>query len=221
VALGSYQSSTYARRFFAYSGGDTFGHGVYDAKRVNSVSGGLLDWYLHKENGQPYVSALVPVVPATGWGQRYGRYSVRFRSDVVPGYKMAFLLWPDSDNWGEGEIDFPEAGSLEKSGKDNSIYANLYPRGNTRTGTPGTPTRFSTTTQAGDGLWHIATMEWSPNKLTFILDGVNLGSKTAGVPTTPMHWVLQVETSIGGPARNSNAAGHLQVDWATMYSYAP
>jgi hypothetical protein len=64
-------------------------------------------------------------------------------------------------------------------------------------------------------------MEWSPNKLTFILDGVNLGSKTAGVPTTAMHWVLQVETSIGGPARNTNAAGHLQVDWATMYSYAP
>ena len=84
VALGSYQSSTYARRFFAYTGGDTFGHGVYDARRVNSVAGGLMDWYLHKENGQPYVSALVPVVPATGWGQRYGRYSVRFRSDVVP-----------------------------------------------------------------------------------------------------------------------------------------
>ena len=84
VALGSFHTSSYARRFFAYTGGDTFGHGVYDAKRVNSVAGGALDWYLHKENGQPYVSALVPVVPTTGWGQRYGRYSVRYRSDVVP-----------------------------------------------------------------------------------------------------------------------------------------
>jgi hypothetical protein len=67
VALGSFPTSSYARRFFAYTGGtDTFGHGRYDAKRVNSVSGGALDWYLHKENGQPYVSALVPVVPTTG-----------------------------------------------------------------------------------------------------------------------------------------------------------
>ena len=45
VALGSFPTSSYARRFFAYTGGtDTFGHGRYDAKRVNSVSGGALDW---------------------------------------------------------------------------------------------------------------------------------------------------------------------------------
>src|SRR6476469_1014362 len=222
VALGSFPTSSYARRFFAYTGGtDTFGHGRYDAKRVNSVSGGALDWYLHKENGQPYVSALAPVVPTTGWGQRYGRYSVRYKSDVVPGYKMAFLLWPDTDNWGEGEIDFPEAGSLENGGEGSAIYANMYPRGNVNSGIPGASTGFRTKTQSADGLWHIATMEWSPGKITFILDGVTLGTKTAGVPNTSMHWVFQVETSIGGPSRTSNAAGHLKVDWAAMYSYSP
>ena len=42
--------------------------------------------------------------------QAFGRFSVRFRSDPLPGYKAAWLLWPESDNWNEGEIDFPEGG---------------------------------------------------------------------------------------------------------------
>lgn len=145
---------------------------------------------------------------------------VRFRSDSVPGYKMAFLLWPDTDNWGEGEVDFPEASSLESSGTGNRIYANLYPPGNLQTGTPGPSTGFTTQTYPANSGWHTATIEWSPGKLTFVLDGVPLGTKTSGVPTTSMHWVLQLETSIDGPAANSTAAGNLQVDWAALYTYA-
>jgi len=217
VALGSFPTSSYARRFFAYTGGtDTFGHGRYDAKRVNSVSGGALDWYLHKENGQPYVSALVPVVPTTGWGQRYGRYSVRYKSDVVPGYKMAFLLWPDTNNWAEGEIDFPEVGSLESG---NALYANVFPKGDIASGYPGASVGFTTETAAADSGWHTAVIEWSPANITFALDGTTLGTITERVPDTLMHLVLQVETAIDAPAPASDVAGHVQVDAVRVDRY--
>jgi hypothetical protein len=39
----------------------------------------------------------------------YGRYSVRFKADPLAGFKIAWLLWPDSGVWPrDGEIDFPE-----------------------------------------------------------------------------------------------------------------
>src|SRR2546427_410289 len=51
------------------------------------------------------VNAPVPLLPT----MLYGRYAVRFKADPVPGYKTAWLLWPDSGNWpADGEIDFPE-----------------------------------------------------------------------------------------------------------------
>jgi hypothetical protein len=39
---------------------------------------------------------------------------VRFRADLLPGYKIAWLLWPDAYSEGlatwpqDGEVDFPE-----------------------------------------------------------------------------------------------------------------
>ncbi|SDT19245.1 Glycosyl hydrolases family 16 [Friedmanniella luteola] len=209
----------YSRRWYSYSGyNDTSGRGRYNPAAVMSTTGGALDWYVHTAGGQHNVAAMVPINPSTGWGQRYGRYSVRFRSDQLPGYKLAFMLWPDSDNWGEGEVDFPEVGSLEQG---NRIYANLYQRGNTATGTPGPSTGFRTTTDAAGSGWHVATTEWSPNKLTYYLDGKALGTLTTGVPTTSFHPVLQVETAVGGPSPSSAVSGHVQVDWVTMYAYAP
>jgi hypothetical protein len=71
---------------------------------------------------------------------------------------------------------------------------------------------------AADSGWHEATIEWLPSKLTFILDGRTLGTKTVGVPDTPMHWVLQVETSEEGPAADSAVSGHVQVDWVKAYA---
>ncbi len=220
VARGSLLSSAYGNSWYAYSGyNDTSGHGRYNPNAVMSTTGGALDWYLHTANGQHNVSAMIPRVPATGWGQKYGRYSLRFRSDVMPGYKLAFMLWPDSDNWGEGEVDFPEAGALEP-GSGNNIYANLYKRGNTAAGTPGSTTGFKTNTNPTGTGWHTATIEWAPNSLTYILDGKTLGTLKDGVPNTSFHLVLQVETALGSAPSNS-VAGHLQVDWVTMYSYAP
>jgi hypothetical protein len=214
VARGTFPQSSYGKRFFAYSGyRDTSQHGMYNPTKVMSVGNGVLDWYLHTEGGQSYVDSIIPRVPATGWGQLYGRYSIRFRSDVTPGYKLAFMLWPDSDNWAEGEVDFPEVGGLT-AGSD--IYANRYAAW--RTNLTGDTAGFKTTVPAAGNGWHTATIEWSPNRLSYILDGRTLGTTTTGVPNRSMHWVLQAETALGAPAPAASVAGHLQVDWLTIYA---
>jgi len=217
VPLGSFPGSTYRSRYFTYGGyADTSGRGWYDPAKVLSVKDGMLDWYIHTSGGMPRVSAVVPRIPSTGWGQTYGRYSVRFRSDTIKGYKMVAMLWPDSDNWGEGEIDFMETGHLAGA----KIYANMYPKGNRATGTPGTPTGFRTQVAADGNGWHVATVEWAPGSVTYWLDGTKLGTSTNGVPSTSMHMVFQVETTVDLAAPASTVAGHVQVDWIVQYARA-
>ncbi|WP_337005416.1 glycoside hydrolase family 16 protein [Microbacterium sp. LB12] len=214
-AQGGFSSSVYADRFNTYDGmKDTSGHGTYDSD-VLSAKDGVLDWYLHSTAQGPRVAALVPEVEQGNWGQLYGRYSMRFRSDPVPGYKAVSILWPDSDVWREGEVDFPELSDL---GTDPYMYANRYAagRGDLNGDTAGVRTKVS----ASDGNWHVATIDWQPGSLTYYLDGERLGTTTDRVPATEFHWVLQLETAVNSPSPDPSAAGHFQVDWVAMYSRA-
>lgn len=153
---------------------------------------------------RPYPSA------AHNNSQRYGRYSIRFRSDSMPGYKLAFLLWPDSEVWpGDGEIDFAEA---DAGGR---ICAFLHHRGAT---TGSDQDQFCT--NAMSDAWHTATIEWSPGAVTFLLDGVAIGESTRSIPDTPMHWVLQPETSLQGPPPAPTAAGDVEIDWVSIDALA-
>jgi beta-glucanase (GH16 family) len=188
---------------------DTSGNGNYAPGRVVSIENGVMNLYLHTANGDHLVSAPEPVIPGapgSEGGQLYGRYAVRFRAEAVPGYKTAWLLWPDSENWSDGEIDFPE-GNLT-----GTISAFMHHKGD--------PTaQDAYPTKATYGAWHTAVVEWTPQSVTFYLDGTVIGRSTsaAEIPSTPMHWVLQTETQIdGGPPANS-AAGNVQIDWVTAY----
>lgn len=214
----AYSKSAYPKTLHAYKGPDTSGRGTYDADRVLSVSDGKLIWDIHTAEGTPRVSGVVPMNPNSGWGQQYGRFSFRFKADKVPGYKMVGILWPDSDNWGEGEVDFPEVNELISSEK---MYANVFTPGDRARGVAGPDKRFtSDMAMAGTG-WHTATIEWSPNNLTYILDGKTLGTFTTGVPTTKFHLVLQVETELFKTKPDAGASGRIEVDWVTVYEYKP
>ena len=186
---------------------DTSRNGVYSPSRVLSVKDGALDYYVHTAGGTHYVAAPTPKLPT--YGQTYGRYSVRFRADAVKGYKTAWLLWPDSENSSEGEINFPE-GDL-----DGTIGAFSH--------CVGTPQNncLAVNTSATFRDWHVATVDWVPGKVTFYLDGKVVGSTTKSVPSTSMHWVLQTETALDGTVPADSAAGHVQIDWAVAYKYAP
>jgi hypothetical protein len=183
--------------------------GYYPSK-VLSVHDGFMDMFLHSENGVAMGAAPSPKL--FGANQRpynslvYGRYSVRFKADVLPGFKLAWLLWPDSKNWpADGEIDFPE-GDLSKvmyaavHGLENGIHDNEVLR-------PEVP--------YGD--WHIATTEWRADGIEFFLDGKSLGVSRRFTPTKNMHYILQTE-SCGPVCPSPETSGHVLVDWVAIWA---
>ena len=115
------------------------------------------------------------------------------------------LLWPNSDRWDDGEIDFPE-GDLDKN-----FWAHNHCVGDAARSCWSKDTRTSFTD------WHTATIEWRPGSVTFLLDGVSLGTSNLA-PSTAMHLVLQTATTGVRPAPST--AGHVQIDWVAIWTPA-
>ncbi len=207
VAVGSFPSAVSSKwRVYDDGWSDTSGKGRYSPSKVLSVTGGVLDYYIHTENGVHMVSAPLPKIPgATNNSLLEGRYSMRFRADSMSGYKLAALLWPASDVWPrDGEIDFPE-GAFG--------------------GRIGAYTHYQGATSGSDqqafeldidwNQWHTATIERTSSTVSYYIDGVLVGRSTDRLPSTPMQWVLQAETTLSGDTPASTA-GHFQIDWVTV-----
>jgi hypothetical protein len=199
-----------ARKLWAYPDGWPDHHtGTYEPSQVLSIHNGVLDFDLHTSGDTPLVAAVEPKIPGgvASNGLQYGAYAIRFKSDVLPGYKTAFLLWPDSEKWPtDGEIDFPE-GNL-----NSDIDAAMHFQGGTSLTSQNTYT--TKTTYSG---WHTAVTEWTPTQVKFILDGKVVGDSVAAIPDTPMHWVLQAET-VRGPAPQASVGGNIYVAWIAAYA---
>ena len=198
-----------AAKWSAYQDGwrDTSKFGTYYPSKVVSIHDGVMDLHLRTENGVSMVSAPEPKIGGGSRGQLYGRYAVRYKADAIAGYKVAWLLWPDTDNWQEGEINFPE-GNL-----NDRAWGFMHHRNN--------PTSqdwyrtFATFTS-----WHTAVLEWTPKFVRYTLDGKVIGTSTdtTKIPRTPMHWVLQTETAINGKKPQASSRGHVKIDWVAAYS---
>jgi beta-glucanase (GH16 family) len=118
----------------------------------------------------------------------------------VPGFGLAFLLWPDSEKWPrDGEIDFPEG---ELSGDIKAVAHHATDQGTTD------PFRLP----VGFDAWHVATIEWAPRSVTFFLDGATVGTSTTLVPSRSMHWVLQAGSD-GPSLPDPQAHARIEVDW--------
>lgn len=181
--------------------------GYYHPEKTLSVSGGALDAWLHydSELGRYLVAAPTPNLPQ----MTYGRFAMRLRADRIAGYKIAPLLWPDSERWpDDGEIDFPEGDLDGTSLKAFHHYAR----------STGGQDVFDT--RVDPTAWHVYETIWSPGRVEFLVDGQSIGSSTNYVPSTPMHWVLQMETEISSTAPPTSSSGHVQIDWVKAYTYA-
>jgi hypothetical protein len=188
---------------------DPSGYGGYSPARTLSAHDGLLDIHMHTDQGVHLASAPVPLIHGNGGplGRLYGRYAVRFRSDPLHGYKIAWLLWPDSETWPrDGEIDFPEAEL------DGSIAGFVHHRMGTA---PDDQTGFSTGVPFA-GAWHTAVIEWTRNRVRFLLDGTLAGETTERIPDTPMHWVLEATVTLDGYEPEDSAEGHILIDWVAV-----
>ncbi|MHA7264671.1 glycoside hydrolase family 16 protein [Arthrobacter sp. TMN-37] len=186
--------------------------GYYPSK-VLSVHDGLLDWYLHSENGVSMGAAPSPKFGPSSErpfnSQTYGRYAVRFKTDSLRGFKLAWLLWPDSKRWPQdGEINHPE-GDLS-----THIYAAMHGIGETDNKVDRFPTETSFTS------WHTAVTEWSPGRVEFFLDGQSIGVSTSNTPNKPMHYILQTE-SCTRRCPSPEASGHVYLDWVAIWERSP
>jgi hypothetical protein len=184
---------------------DTEGPGLYDSSRVVTVTDGVLTENLHSEDGEALVVSITPVPHV----QTYGRYEVRFRADVVPGYHFSWLLWPADNDWTDGEIDFPETG-LDAGDWIMGFSHQIGP----------TP-KVNQWAQRFDGSpqdWHTAVIEWRPDSLTFILDGHSeTSTDPLAIPSVPMYWSMQSEAE--DPA--ASTSGGVHIDYVKAWSYTP
>ena len=204
VAAGGFPGP-YASKWMSYNGfADSSGNGDYN-QNIISMHDGEMDLNLHTVNGRPQGAAPVPLVDGGAWGgQTYGMFSVRFRSDWLPGYGTGWLLWADSGNWNDGEIDFPEGGLSQ------TMQAFDHCVGNAAVNCLAVNTGVTYIN------WHTATVQWSPAGVFYILDGKTVASDTTDIPTKPLHWVLQTGTS--GPLPSASESGHVLIDWVSVYS---
>lgn len=194
----------YTSTWTAYDGFyDTFDTAYYDTGAI-SVRDGMMELHLHTENGRPIGAAPAPILTEPWQGQTYGRYSIRFKSDELPGYKAAWMLWSQDDHWNDGEIDFPE-GYL-----DGTMWGFNHCVGNPQLNCYWLDTRATFTD------WHTATIEWSPGRVSYILDGQTVGSTTSSVPTRPLKWVLQTESN-GHGKPDPAVVGRVLIDWVAVY----
>jgi hypothetical protein len=198
----------YKSKWASYDGyADSWGAGTYN-QDIISMQGGLMDMYLHRVNGRPQVAAPAPLLKGTWKGQTYGKYTIRFRADALDGYKAAWLLWPDSNIWNQGEIDFPEGGFDGKIwGFNHCVGSN--PQKNCDY------LNTNTTYTA----WHTTSIEWTPAGVSFFIDGKKMLTSTSAIPKNSMHLVLMTETE--GAQPNITKDGHVQIDWVSIYSYTP
>lgn len=179
---------------------DTSRSGQFSPEKTALVSNSSLRINMHMENGTPYGCAVMPVLPA---GFKYGRIDVCMRLGSVFGFKCNSILYPDSNNISEGAISWPFSDSI-----GYNLSGVLQKVGG------GTSTNTST---EGASSWHVYTMEWTAGVVKFFLDGVQVGSNlTTGVPSTPLHWILQFETSTVTPPAVM-AANTVEIDWIVAY----
>ncbi len=206
VSMGGFPGP-YADKWGSYNGfKDSSGRGMYSRNYI-STRNGLMDLYLHSVNGVPQGAGPFPLINSGKWGgQIYGRFSIRFKADPVVGYGAGWLLWPDSGDWNDGEIDMPEGGFA------HTIQAFNHNIGDAKVNSLVVQSGVTWTS------WHTATIDWTPSSVSFILDGRVIGRDTKSIPRKPLHWVLQTGTT---SQVSTTSSGHVLIDWVTAYAYAP
>jgi hypothetical protein len=209
AALGSFRSvySTWGH-YDGTAPGDTSKRGIYDTNRTTSVANGVLSQRLYY-NGAHYVSAVLPPIAGGGtdaWsGQLYGTFETRMRvTDPSANYKIAWLLWPNTDDWAHGEIDWPEADNLATGTRPRPASKQL---GNYNSVFHPATTQYAPAAVA-DGQWHTYRTEWTPTSIKFWQDSTLVATVTDPnfIPKVPMRWVLQSETNIGGSLNTTDPA---------------
>lgn len=101
AAKGTF-AKTYAKSWQPYPDGTG---GMYYSGAQISSHNGYMDVKLDGKHG----AAGTFGTPSGAWGHKGGKFIVRAKATGGDGNGAAFMLWPSSDKWSDGEIDYPEA----------------------------------------------------------------------------------------------------------------
>lgn len=188
AALGSV-AGLYQQAWQPYPDGTS---GIYAPSRTVSVHDGVMDVQLGGDG-----TAGTFGTKAGAYDHIGGSFSVRAKATGGDGNGAAFMLWPSSDRWSDGEIDFPE-GNFES--EPMAFHHSMTP------GQEAERVQIQTGVSWRD--WHTYTVDWDPGRsVTYKVDGRVIGTVTHDVPTTAHRFMFQTG--------NWGAGGHLLIDWVT------
>ncbi|MGP3979416.1 glycoside hydrolase family 16 protein [Streptomyces sp. 8N114] len=187
------------------NGNDRKMGGEYRADKTVSVSPSgydgtgtmKVDMYRPQTGDDNYVGT---VVPRKCMDRAYGKYTERFKvTRMDPGFKAAHLFYEDPH-----EMDFPEAGG---NFNDDKISAFTH------------PSEENVDTGASWTTPHTTSIEWTPGKVKYFLDGKLVKTATRDISSSPMDWALQNESALSGAYADRGAHAAIETTWVTCYSY--
>ncbi|WIJ45082.1 glycoside hydrolase family 16 protein [Curtobacterium citreum] len=178
---------------------DGMGDGKYWSGSQVSAHEGVLDVTLDGKHG----AAGTFGTQRGAWDYVGGTFTVRARGVGGDGNGAAFIVWPKSNVWAEGEMDFPEGNF------DQVPYAFHHSM------TPGKEaSAVALSTKVSWRSWHTYSVQWIPGRsVTYSVDGRVLQTVTRDVPTTPHRFMFQTG--------NWGKAGHLYIDYVSIASWKP
>lgn len=163
-------------------------------------------------NGKPYTSGIIHTKGK--FSQEYGWFEIKAKLPKGKGFWPAFWLLP-------AKSDFPvEIDVFEMHGDDtHTIYMSLHWKGS-----DGDPQHITVPYTSPNDLsadFHTYAIDWSPNKLTWYLDGNQIYSTRDHIPHEPM-FVL-VNLAVGGswpgnPDASTSWPGVMQIEYAHVFS---
>lgn len=183
-----------------------FGNGLRRPSAVSESGGNLVITATGKTSGGIDDS----------FGQTYGRWEFRARTDHGRGFGSAILLWPDSEKQKDGEIDIAEVPAEQRDQAHFVLHS----------GPDADPLDGSH--MVGDfSQWHTFAVDWLPDHITWYVDGRARFTVTnrAHIPNTPMHLAIQLDQGpvkdwMPAPDATTPPQVRLQVDWVHVYSWA-
>jgi hypothetical protein len=186
AALGNV-ANLYQQAWQPYPDGTS---GIYAPSQTVTVHDGVLDARLGGAGTAGTFGTKTGAYDHVG-----GSFSVRAKATGGDGNGAAFMLWPTSNRWADGEIDFPE-GNFES--EPMAFHHSMTP------GQEAERVQIPTGVSWRD--WHTYTVDWDPGKsVTYKVDGKVIGTITHDVPTTPHRFMFQTG--------NWGASGNLLIDW--------
>lgn len=155
--------------------------GSYDPANL-SVAGGQLRYRLHGSTGA------YAAFDASKKGQTYGTWTTRIKTTGTGvGWGLSVMLWPTSDQFGEGEVDAAE-GDLDKK-----VHTYVHHVGECDAGgwCGVDDGMHADTGKKWAGQTHTVSIRWEPGLLDIKVDGRRTIRTSENVPTTTHRLVLQ------------------------------